>query len=81
MGQNQNMTNKPKILVQIDVDEWWFLGCFIQKQIHPQLKPYHVFKDSEAQETIGACNTFAEAKKMCVLNKNTNYKLGYMSFF
>jgi hypothetical protein len=66
--------------IQIEADEWWFKGCFIQKQIHPLIKPYHVFKDTEQQETIDTCFTFTEAKKLCNLNEVKDFKQGYKSF-
>lgn len=66
--------------IQIEVDEWWFKGCFIQKQYHPKLKPYHVFKDTENQETVDTCFTFTEAKKLCDLNKIKDFKQGYKAF-
>ena len=66
--------------IQIGFEEWWFKGCFIQKQIHPQLKTYHVFKDNEQQDTISSCFTFLEAKKLCKLNEVKNFKQGYKTF-
>jgi len=66
--------------VQIADDEWWYKGCFIQKQIHPLLKPYHVFRDSEKQESVGTCYTFTESKKICDLNEVKDFKQGYKSF-
>ena len=66
--------------IQIAPDEWWFKGCFIQKQEHRYLKPYYVFKDTKEQESIGSCLTFSEAKKLCTLNEVINYKQGYKSF-
>lgn len=50
-------------LIQIEADEWWYKGCFIQKQNHPNLLPYHVFQDTEEQETVGVCHSMLEAKK------------------
>lgn len=66
--------------MQINIDEWWFKGCFIQEQFNPKLKPYYVFKDTENQETIGSCYTFLEAKKLCKLNEVKDYKEGWKSF-
>ena len=53
--------------IQIETCEWWFKGNFIQKQneIRSDLIPYHVFKDTEVQETVGVCHTFTEAKRLC----------------
>ena len=66
--------------IQIEDGEWWYKGCFIQKQTYPGLKPYHVFKDTENQETIDSCFTMTEAKKLCKLNEVKNYKYGAKSF-
>ena len=52
--------------VLIEIGEWSYNGCFIQIQNHPLLLKYHVFRDSEKQETIGTCATFKEAKKLCL---------------
>ena len=66
--------------VQIEVDEWWFKGCFIQKQNHPKLKLYYVFKDTEDQESIDSCYNFIEAKKLCNLYQVKNFKQGCETF-
>lgn len=67
--------------VCIENGEWWYRGCFIQKQnIRLSIKPYHVFKDTEDQETIDTCNTFTEAKKLCRNNEVKEFKYGYKSF-
>ena len=66
--------------IKIDVDEWWFKGCFIQRQKHPKLKLYHVFKDTETQETISDCFNFKEAKILCQLNEVKNFFQGHNSF-
>ena len=66
--------------IQIEIDEWWFKGCFIQKQMNPNIKPYHIFKDTEQQDTIGTCFTFAEAKQLCNLNEVKDFKQGYKTF-
>jgi hypothetical protein len=70
-------TNKP---IKIETNEWWFKGCFIQKQFHPELKPYHVFKDTEKQETVDSCLTFGEAKSLCKLHEVKDCKHGYKPF-
>ena len=64
---------KPK---QIEVDEWIYKGCFIQKSEHPQLKgKYEVFKNNEEQTHIDRCYTFIEAKKLCEKNEcNDNFQ-------
>lgn len=66
--------------IKIGLDEWWYKGCFIQKQFNPLLKKYHVFKDTEIQETISTCHSFTEAKKLCILNEVKDYKFGYETF-
>lgn len=55
-------------------------GGFIQKQNHPKLMPYYIFKDTDNQETVGVSFTLTEAKKLCVLNQANNHKQGYQSF-
>jgi len=72
--------NKNKNPIQIETDEWWYKGCFIQEQIHPELLKYHVFKDTIEQETIGTTNSFVRAKEMCVDNEVKDYKIGWRSF-
>lgn len=60
--------------VQIEADEWWFNGRFIQKTNHPQLSPYVSFQDNAGgdddtqphttmKEAIAYCEThpYAEA--------------------
>ena len=69
--------NKP---FQIEVGEWWFKGCFIQEQNHPQLDKYVVFKDTEDQEHIGTASRFNDAVKLCKDNEVTDYKLGIEAF-
>jgi len=69
--------NKP---FQIEIGEWWFKGCFIQEQNHPQLDKYVVFKDTEDQEHIGTANRFNDAVKLCKDNEVTEYKLGIEAF-
>ena len=57
---------------QIDVDEWIYKGCFLQKSEHPQLiGKYEVFKNDRQQSHVGRCHTFTEAKKLCVENECT----------
>lgn len=71
------MNDKP---VQIESGEWWYKGCFIQKQNHPKLKPYIVFQDTEIQTTVGDCYTFTEAKKIATIFEVKKYKYGPESF-
>lgn len=54
---------------QIEVGEWLYYGCFIQKQQHPDLAPYVVFKNDKPQTHVGTAYTFTEAKKLCRLNE------------
>lgn len=66
---------KPK---QIDVCEWIYKGCFIQKFKHPKLiGNYEVFKNDNLQTHIGRCYTFAEAKILCVKNECSHNVLSY----
>lgn len=75
------MSKKMSRPIQIEVGEWWFMGCFIQLFTHPKLYgKYEVFKDTEAQEHIDRFRTFAEAKRACANNEVTNFKHGYKSF-
>lgn len=69
--------NKP---FQIEVGEWWFKGCFIQEQNHPQLDKYVVFKDTDDQEYIDTANRFSDAIQLCKDNEVTDYKLGIEVF-
>ena len=66
--------------VQIEIGEWWYKGCFIQEQNHPQLSKYIVFKDTEQQEHVDTATTFADAKKLCKDNEVKDYKYGYKTF-
>ncbi len=66
---------KPK---QIDVDEWLYKGCFIQKSEHPKLiGKYEVFKNDKTQSYVGRCHTFAEAKRLCAENECTDNVLSF----
>lgn len=69
--------NKP---IQIEVGEWYYKGCFIQEQDHPSLLKYHVFKDTELQETIDVCSSFKQAKKLCQENEVIKPKIGLVGF-
>jgi hypothetical protein len=66
--------------IAIEVGEWWYKGCFIQEQNHPNLSKYVVFKDSENQEHVGSVTTMVEAKQLCKDNEVVNYKLGVKHF-
>jgi len=55
--------------IQVEVGEWWFKGCFIQEQNHPDLLKYSIFADTKEQEHIDVCSTFAEAKAICRKNE------------
>lgn len=56
--------------IQIEVEEWLYKGCFIQKHNHPKLVGnYSVFKNDEPQTHVGVCYTFNEAKKLCEENE------------
>lgn len=66
--------------IKIELDEWWYKGCFIQKQVHPQLTKYLIFADTEGQEIIDTAWTFAKAKKIASDNEVKDYKLGVEAF-
>jgi hypothetical protein len=69
--------NKEK-LKQIEVDEWLYRGCFIQKSEHPKLMgKYEVFKNNKSQTHVGRCYTFKEAKKLCIENKCIENSLSF----
>ena len=56
--------------IQIEVEEWHYFGCFIQKNEHILLYgKYEVFKDDKGQTHVGRYATFAEAKKAARENK------------
>ena len=51
---------------QIEVGEWLYKGCFIQKSEHSELiGKYEVFKNDKHQSHVGRCYTFTEAKRLC----------------
>jgi hypothetical protein len=58
--------------IQIDPKEWYYMGCFIQQQVHPKLLKYCVFQDTEEQATVGVCHTFTEAKSIAKANRVEN---------
>ena len=66
--------------VTIETGEWYYKGCFIQRQDNPHLLRYHVFKDTENQETINTCSSFKEAILLCDINEVKNPFLGLKSF-
>lgn len=64
---------------QIEGDEWYFKGCFIQKNSHPNLfGKYEVFADDEQQTHIGRFTSFANAKKACKANEVKNPFIGIL---
>jgi hypothetical protein len=66
---------KPK---QIEVAEWLYKGCFIQRSEHPELPgKYEVFKNNENQDHVGRCHTFTEAKRLCIENECFDNYLEY----
>ena len=63
---------------QIEVNEWLFMGCFIQASKHHNLiGNYEVFKNNEKQTHVGRCYTFTEAKRLCIENLCTD---NYLEF-
>ncbi len=69
--------NKP---FQIEVGEWWFKGCFIQEQNHPQLAKYTIFQDTVLGMTVGSASTMKEAIQICKDNEVTDYVQGIEAF-
>jgi len=66
--------------VKIETGEWYYKGCFIQEQTHPELLKYHVFQDTENQNTVGTCDYFKEAKELCKSHEVKNPKNGLKSY-
>lgn len=66
--------------IGIEVGEWYFKGCFIQKQEHPMLSRYVVFQDTILAMVVGTVSTFAKAKKLCIENEVKEPHLGLKSF-
>lgn len=58
--------------VQIEIDEWWFNGRFIQKQNHPQLAPYLSFPSSNSDYQNEVHYTFKDAVQYCLNNPCKN---------
>jgi hypothetical protein len=69
--------NKP---FQIEVGEWWFKGCFIQEQNHPQLDKYIVFQDTVLGMIVGTASKFTDAVQLCKDNEVTDYVQGIEAF-
>lgn len=69
--------NKP---FQLEVGEWWFKGCFIQEQNHPQLAKYTIFQDTVLGMTVGSASKFTDAIKICKENEVTDYVQGIEAF-
>jgi hypothetical protein len=65
---------------QIEVGEWWFKGCFIQEQNHPQLDKYVVFQDTVLGMTVGTASRFSDAIQLCKDNEVTDYIQGIEAF-
>jgi len=66
--------------VQIEAGEWWYKGCFIQEQEHPQLLKYCVFKDNKSHTLVDDCGTFTEAAILCEENEVKKFDQGWESF-
>lgn len=69
--------NKP---IQIEVGEWWFKGCFIQEQNHPQLSKYTIFQDNVLGMTVGSASTMKQAIQICKDNEVKDYVQGIEAF-
>jgi hypothetical protein len=66
---------KPQL---IEVGEWLYFGCFIQKVTHPKVTGnYVVFKNNKQQSHVGNPLTFIEAKLLC---KNNQCFDNYLKF-
>ena len=66
------------MIKKIEVGEWLYNGCFIQRSEHPQLSgKYEVFKNDKNQTHIGRCDTLIQAKKLCNENKSTDNFLSF----
>jgi hypothetical protein len=66
---------------QIEIGEWYFKGCFIQKHGFVQLPgKYNVFKDDQSQTHVGFYSNFKEAKKACNDNEVKKPYLGILKF-
>lgn len=70
------MKDKPE---QVEIGEWKYLGCVIQKNSHPKLYGnYEVFVDDENETHLDRTYTFTEAKTVCKeKNKIINKKYFY----
>lgn len=62
--------------IPIAPNEWWYKGCFIQKNEHPRLLPFSVFEDIERQVTVGQATTMEEAQKLALKNKVEKFLYG-----
>jgi len=69
--------NKP---FQIELGEWWFKGCFIQEQNHPQLAKYTIFQDTVLGMTVGSASTMKDAIQICKDNEVKDYVQGIEAF-
>lgn len=58
--------------VQIEVEEWWFGGRIIRKQVHPLLMPYISFYDGDDSCFVATHRTFKEAINYCLKNPCIN---------
>jgi hypothetical protein len=56
---------EPKL---VEVDEWIYKGCTIQKQNpHPELSGrYEIFRNDSVQTHVGRAYNFKGAKKLCI---------------
>lgn len=63
-------TKKP---VKVDIDEWYFWGCFITKDDGLTCRPrYQVCADVDGQEPSANVGTMKEAKQWCKDNRVMN---------
>ncbi len=63
--------------ISIEVDEWYYYGCFIQRSEGPALfGRYEVWKDDESETHIDRFHTLKEAKAACREHAVENPKQG-----
>lgn len=62
--------------IPVETGEWWYYGCFFQKNEHPSLLSYCVFQDSETEMVIGSTNSFVRAKELAIGNQCFDFSSG-----
>lgn len=54
---------REKDLIFICKNNWIYKNCYIQKTLHPKIKPYHIFINDDKEITIDTTFTFKGAKQ------------------